>query len=393
MQRATLMLLALLSCSATAAVTQGVTKGAGTFSDRAAATCEFPQVSFRTNFASGRLDGCEQQGSASYTLHLKPENMPINPSPWYAFQVVNNTTETQAITVTLVSHNGPARYEPKASIDKRVWAPVGFSKNDNRMQFKLNVGDNPLYIAGGEIIDNVTYTRWLSDIAYGEVISIGSSTQGRSIAALEHRSPDSNDWLILLGRQHPPEISGALGLLHFNNLLWSDDPDMVAFRARYNILLVPNLNPDGVHAGNWRHNANGLDLNRDWKNRTQAETQALHAKLKAIEAEGGRIRFALDFHSTWRNVYYTMDHDYVTVKGVGLENPSLVNNWLILLADSIDYSVENKPSHNQNSGVFKQYIADEFGVHSVTYEVGDTTDRDEIRITAEAALRTLIPFL
>jgi cytosolic carboxypeptidase protein 6 len=367
--------------------------GSASFSVSAAESCSFGQVSFRTDFASGRLNGCEQSGKTSYTLHLRPENQPINPSPWYAFQVVNNTAEVQAITVTLVSHNGPARYEPKASIDKQVWAPVAFSKTDNRMQFKLQLADSPLFIAGGEIIDNISYTRWLSDIAHGDIISIGSSTQGRSIAALEHRANSSNDWLILIGRQHPPEISGALGLLHFNNLLWSDDADMQAFRARYNILLVPNMNPDGVHAGNWRHNANGLDLNRDWKNRTQAETQALHAKLTAIEAEGGKIRFALDFHSTWRNVYYTMTHDYITVAGIGLENPQLVNNWLADLALAVPFEVENKPSHNQNSGVFKQYMADQFGVHSVTYEVGDTTDRNEIRSTAEAALRTLIRHL
>lgn len=367
--------------------------GNANFSVSAAESCSFEQVSFRTDFASGRLSGCEQSGKTSYTLHLRPENQPINPSPWYAFQVVNNTAEVQAITVTLVSHNGPARYEPKASIDKQVWAPVAFSKTDNRMQFKLQLADSPLFIAGGEIIDNISYTRWLSDIEHGDIISIGSSTQGRSIAALEHRANSSNDWLILIGRQHPPEISGALGLLHFNNLLWSDDADMQAFRARYNILLVPNMNPDGVHAGNWRHNANGLDLNRDWKNRTQAETQALHAKLTAIEAEGGKIRFALDFHSTWRNVYYTMTHDYITVAGIGLENPQLVNNWLADLALAVPFEVENKPSHNQNSGVFKQYMADQFGVHSVTYEVGDTTDRNEIRSTAEAALRTLIRHL
>ena len=367
--------------------------GSASFSVSAAESCSFEQVSFRTDFASGRLNGCEQSGKTSYTLHLRPENQPINPSPWYAFQIVNNTAEVQAITVTLVSHNGPARYEPKASIDKQVWAPVAFSKTDNRMQFKLQLADSPLFIAGGEIIDNISYTRWLSDIAHGDIISIGSSTQGRSMAALEHRSNDSNDWLILIGRQHPPEISGALGLLYFNNLLWSDDADMQAFRARYNILLVPNMNPDGVHAGNWRHNANGLDLNRDWKNRTQAETQALHAKLKAIEAEGGKIRFALDFHSTWRNVYYTTTHDYITVAGVGLENPQLVNNWLADLALAVPFEVENKPSHNQGSGVFKQYMADQFGVHSVTYEVGDTTDRNEIRSTAEAALRTLIRHL
>jgi murein tripeptide amidase MpaA len=355
--------------------------------------CSFATVSFHTEFASGRLNGCEQTGPSSYTLHLKPENLPINPSPWYAFQAIASGTVEQSVSITLVSHHGPARYEPKVSIDKQRWTPLAFDKTDNRMQFNLTLSNTPLYIAGAEIIDNDSYSSWLSQRQHGSVISLGSSTQGRIIEALEHRVTNSTDWLILIGRQHPPEITGALGLLHFNNLLWSDDAEMQDFRARYNILLVPNINPDGVHAGNWRHNANGIDLNRDWKNRSQAETRAVHTKLKAIEAEGGRIRFALDFHSTWRNVYYTMTADYTTAKGQPLEQSQLVNNWLNDLAQVIPFKVENKPSHNQNSGVFKQYIADQFGVHSVTYEVGDRTDRNEIKTTAEAALRTLIKHL
>ena len=365
----------------------------GFSSANAADKCSFATVSFHTDFASGRLNGCEQTGPTSYTLHLKPENLPINPSPWYAFQAVGSGTTEQSLSITLVSHHGPARYQPKVSTDKQRWTAVDSQKTDNRMQFNLTLSNTPLYIAGAEIIDNDSYSSWLAQQRHGRVISVGKSTQGRSIEALEHRTANSADWLIIIGRQHPPEISGALGLLHFNNLLWSDDAEMQDFRARYNILLVPNVNPDGVHAGNWRHNANGLDLNRDWKNRTQAETQALHAKLTAIEAEGGKIRFALDFHSTWRNVYYNMTHDYITVAGIGLENPQLVNNWLADLALAVPFEVENKPSHNQNSGVFKQYMADQFGVHSVTYEVGDTTDRNEIRSTAEAALRTLIRHL
>ncbi|MDP5036118.1 MAG: M14 family metallopeptidase [Alishewanella sp.] len=360
---------------------------------KATASCVFSSVSFTSDFPMGRLDGCQQTGVDSFTLHLKPENLPINPSPWYAFKVIGVEAQPKPITITLMTHNGPARYSPKVSLVQQVWAPVAFSKTDQSMQFKLSASKTPIYVAAGEIINNVTYTRWLSDLEQGHIGTLGLTVENRAIPMLEHRTPNSQDWLILIGRQHPPEITGALALLHFNNLLWSDDPTVSTFRSRYNILLVPNMNPDGVHRGNWRHNRNGLDLNRDWKNRSQPETQALHTKLKAIEAEGGVIRFALDFHSTNRNVYYTMDHDYVTAKGKPLAQPQLVNNWLSSLAERVPYKIENRPSHNQDSGVFKQYMADEFGVHSVTYEVGDDTDRAEIKVMAEAALRTLIEHL
>ena len=38
----------------------------------------------------------------------------------------------------------------------------------------------------------------------------------------------------------------------------------VDFRKEFEIIIVPMLNPDGVDEGNWRHNAGGVDLNRDW---------------------------------------------------------------------------------------------------------------------------------
>lgn len=386
-------LIALLYSSAIClAVTAQAITSAGV-SETEVNACRFTNVSFSSQFASGRLDGCKQVADNRFQLRLKPENIPINPSPWYAFKVTNLTTSSQQLIIELDSGNTNARYTPRVSLDKVTWLTLPYTSKANLMRFSINVTDSPIYIAGGEIIDNIFYTRWLSDIEVGEVFTLGRSVEGRAIPALKHVTPDSNKWLVLLGRQHPPEISGALGLLHFNNLLWSDDPDMVAFRSRFNILLVPNLNPDGVFHGNWRHNANGVDLNRDWKTRQQPETRALHDYLTQLVAAGGEITFALDFHSTWRNVYYTMTANYINTQGKSLAEPQLVNNWLDSLAQVVPYQVENKPSHNPNAGVFKQYIADEFGVHSVTYEVGDQTDRVEIKITAEQALRTLIKLL
>ena len=39
--------------------------------------------------------------------------------------------------------------------------------------------------------------------------------------------------------------------------------------------VVPLANPDGVEQGHWRHNAQGVDLNRDWDRFQQPETRAL----------------------------------------------------------------------------------------------------------------------
>lgn len=362
-------------------------------SSAATATCEFKQVHFNAEFPSARLDACEQLSEREYLLTVAPENKPINPSPWYAFRAESQSDQALELSVIVRSAHGKARYTPKASIDKRTWAEIPHTFNDDRVAFALTLQpETPLYIAGQEIIDNRSYTRWLASLVDRfeslELSSIGQSTQNRPLPALIHRAKDSAAWFVIIGRQHPPEITGALALMHFSETLFAAD-ELAPLREQYNILLVPNMNPDGVHAGNWRHTTTGLDMNRDWKNRTQPETQALHNFLQERVAAGERIWFALDFHSTYRNVYYTMPSDYVRVNGGALEEPKLVDDWLTRLAESIDYGVENKPGHNADSGVFKQYIADEYGVHAVTYEVGDRTDRNEIAVTARAAALAL----
>ena len=50
---------------------------------------------------------------------------------------------------------------------------------------------------------------------------------------------------------------------------------------RFNIITFPLLNPDGADMGNWRHNANGVDLNRDWVDFTQPETKMAKSYMKS----------------------------------------------------------------------------------------------------------------
>lgn len=359
-------------------------------------SCRFEQLSITTDFDMGRLDGCEKTGEHAYRIHLKPENEPINPSPWYAFRVepTADLKPNQEVWFTLVSHNGPARYQPKISFDKHRWAPVKFATNDNRMSFSVNLKpERPLYIAGQEIIDEEVYRNWLTSLPQNdnqEVFTLGLSTEQRPLRAYQHYAGEGKPWFVMIGRQHPPEVTGAFAFIHFGTtVMLGKSDELVALREQFNILMVPLMNPDGVARGNWRHTSTGVDLNRDWRNLAEPESQHLHAFMQEKEAAGEEVFFALDFHSTHYNIYYTMPADYKLADGRGLEHPQLVKNWLAELSEAIAWEVKEKPGHNPESGVFKQYMADTYARHSVTYEVGDTTDRREIQTTAVEAARTL----
>ena len=62
-------------------------------------------------------------------------------------------------------------------------------------------------------------------------------------------------------------------------------------------------NPDGVDFGYWRHNSNGVDLNRDWIEFTQPETKAIKQFLESKVSLGLKIEFAIDFHTSYSGPY------------------------------------------------------------------------------------------
>ena len=111
----------------------------------------------------------------------------------------------------------------------------------------------------------------------------------------------------MVGRQHPPEVTGALAMLPFVEELLSDTDLAKKYRARFETTIVPMLNPDGVVKGYWRHNTGSTDLNRDWGPFKQPETRLMQKLLQDIAADPAeRLRFFVDFHSTQRDVFYTI---------------------------------------------------------------------------------------
>lgn len=81
--------------------------------------------------------------------------------------------------------------------------------------------------------------------------------------------------ILILSRQHPPEVTGYLAMQSFVETICGEGDTATKFREVYNTYVIPNLNPDGVDNGHWRHNSGGVDLNRDWEDFNQPELQAV----------------------------------------------------------------------------------------------------------------------
>lgn len=351
--------------------------------------CVIQGITIEYDFPAGKVDGCFLNDNGAIVIQTAPEDEPINPSPWYAFRI--SSAEPQQVNIEIEAlGRGMARYNPKASTDLQNWRDIDHEKINDIILFSLAVGPTPFYVAGQEIFANRDYIRWLdsvSKLSGGTLFNLGQSAQQRPLPALVKQAEDNTEWLVLIGRQHPPELTGAMALRAFVAEVFSGSALSKKFLARYNVLLAPNLNPDGVALGNWRHSTGGGDLNRDWFDRTQPETTAVHNYLQGLVNSGDQLVYGVDFHSTWRNVYYTIPADYLA------RESNFSTEWLQRLGATVPYEVEEKASTSPSRGIFKQYMADEYGIHSVTYEVGDETDRNEIAATAKAAAQVLMQYM
>lgn len=354
-----------------------------------ALACQYKAVSFNKDFEGGHLEQCKQLADNYFELSFTPENRPINSSPWYAFKIHSKTPKTLKLKL---SFDGDApRYLPKVSHDGVSWQNIPFEATKLSFIVDVDVKKAPIWIAGQEILDNDYYTQWLSNlnVSNTNLFELGKSSLGQNILALESKSAQSKEWLLLIGRQHPPEITGALAMRAFVDNILGDSKLAKGFRKRFNLLIVPNLNPDGVAAGHWRHNSQGIDLNRDWNKFEQQETKIVRDYLDSLIAKNHKLVMGLDFHSTKEDVFYTIPAD------AGVAPANLVNEWLedVQQHSKNIFKVRIKPGNAPGRGIFKQFIADAYNVHGVTYEMGDSTNRDLIKqiavISSELLMKRL----
>ena len=356
--------------------------------------CGFGEVRFDLDFPGARLNECAQTGLDEYTIGVLPEAQPINPSPWYAFKVMAASKRTISVYLHYGVHSH--RYPPKSSQDGKTWTLLD---NDSyqilfagkALKLSLEVGPQPRYIAAQEVIDNRYYEQWADDLAqldYVEKSLLGKSTQDRPIFKLVVAGP-GKEWVLIVGRQHPPELTGALALMPFVDALLAERALARQFRQRFNLLIVPNLNPDGVAAGHWRYNMNGVDLNRDWGRFTQPETALMRDELLSrFSRTGQRLVLGLDFHSTREDVFYTQQ-DATT-----LYLPEFTHAWLGYIDRQLpDYPVNRKATNNPGLPTFKTYMSGAYSIPAITYEVGDNTDRQLITRVARTGAKGMMHVL
>ncbi len=347
-------------------------------------------------FDAARLNGFFQDEDSVYTALITPENVPINDSPWYAFRVWSDTVKE--IRLRLRYENGHHRYPPKLSRDGKHWQlidDVEVSADTSQAVFKLRLTPEPVYVAAQELITSEDTYHWLDSLAahspyVTEIGAAGKSVMGKKIPFLKmgNIAKKHSDVIVVFGRLHPPEITGFMALREFMETLGRENILNDRFFKQYEIWFFPLLNPDGVDLGHWRHNANGVDLNRDWAYYRQPEVNAVSGFiLKRAKEKKARIVLGLDFHSMNEDTYYLFDDSFKTPMA-----------WFRRLwPAAIDLSVWPFATNHEATPLSEPYAKTwfylQFGAESVIYEVGDNTPRDLIKRKARAAAVSMMDLL
>ncbi len=355
-------------------------------------------------FEGARMNGVARTNDTLITVLITPENSPINMSPWYAFKLWSDNPRDIYVKLTYPK-DAAHRYHPKVSPDGINWVALDSASFRVTMKviedepaakdltMKLSVGPDTVWVSAQEIITSDQLDKWMSGLesrSYVKRDTIGMSHEGRPVSLLKIGESDDQRMIMVISRQHPPEVPGFLAMQAFVETLCADTELAEAFRSKYNTYVVPMANPDGVYHGHWRHNLGGVDLNRDWEDFNQPETSAIRDFMKQLTtSKGGKFYFGVDFHSTQEDIYYTI--------GPELEGnmPGLVPELIEATAQEFpDYTPNIKPRSEEDARITSTaFLFFEFGAEALTYEIGDHTPRDFIQKKGKVSATKLMELM
>lgn len=357
-----------------------------------------PKVWISNEFESARASDFYQINNNTFEVLINPENAPINNSPWFAFKIWSDSAH--AINLRLKYKNGKHRYLPKISGQKgtiqfsHIIRDAKYDTSDGSSTFALHVSENPQTVSA-HFLDNIRFPDLVNQSLkpqkpFIRIDTVGFSHESRPVFEFTANETDvaTPGVLILLSRQHPPEVSGYRTYQTFWNELISDSELATEFRRHFIIKAYPIINPDGVANGHWRHNFKGIDLNRDWENFNQPETQAVRdALLPLKDDESAKVFYGIDFHSTNENILYPINEEVVT-------NPdNLTQRWSVLIQENNPELFFRNEEFDTSSPISKNWIYHTFGSDAVTFEVDDELDESQIRTLGINAAQSLMNLL
>ncbi len=208
-------------------------------------------------------------------------------------------------------HNAP--YSENGSDWKRLKS--NFNEKTGAFSFKISPQGNSAEFAYFEPYSLTRHAQMI-DRAKGSSLlfqhSIGKSAQNRDLDLLHFSAGSDRKKLWIIARQHPGESMAEWFMEGALEKILSQDQTIKDLMQSTDLILIPNINPDGSFMGNLRSNAMGANLNREWDKASRDFSPEVFWALEQMDRIG--VDALLDIHG---------DEDIPYVFGSGAEgNPS-----------------------------------------------------------------------
>jgi len=362
-------------------------------------TYQFPRKGLYVSneFDGARVNDCKLDADGNIVITITAENTPINNSAYFGFKIWADDITTANIILDYPEYNH--RYIPKLSIDRIQWTPLTedqYQVNEDKTSctFEIEVGPKPMFVCAQELNTSKDVQAWSEERAKKSFVQLGSygkSKLGRNLPVLDvyEGEKKGKDCIIIVSRQHPPELSGYFAMQAFVDVLLEDSMLSKAYRQKYRTIVMPILNPDGVDLGHWRHSAGGIDLNRDWSKYNQPEIkQATEYMVEQTNKFKNDVLIGLDFHSTQNDIYYTLSDD------LAHDLEGFREYWIAGIGQAFEGTYEpNDAPSPLSKPISKGWFYLQFNAEGITYEVGDETPRDFIKAKGEVAAKEMMKML
>ena len=274
------------------------------------------QIVFDADFEGAYLSHITQIEENTFEIISMGEDYPIDKSPTYAFKMISKEDKKVILNIHFKGSKAPAT--PKISTDGIHWKTIACDvfQSDLLMNVQLTANDT-LWVARHPLFTSTHLNKWIKEISSDSRVhikTVGKTVEKRELKVLDIYSAeaDNKNIIVFLARQHPTEVPGQFVFNTYIETILENFKDESSFFKSNRIIAFPLVNLDAVDHGRWRHNMNGVDLNRHWNDTTSQEEIRHIIDFLSQESIEAKLKFAIDFHSRdGENIYIVRNDEII----------------------------------------------------------------------------------
>ena len=328
-----------------------------------------------SDFDHGNMRVISSSNPADIQLEIEPDGS-AKFYQWFNFRIDEVAGETLSMRIQNAGGASYAAgwegYRACASYDGENWFRVDTSYADDTLTINHTPEQNTVHYA---YFAAYPYERLAAFVARTKSDysvqheCLGKSVDDRPLDCFTVGQGPLKFWVI--ARQHPGETMGSWWMEGFLPQIAGDGDAAKALRESATIYVVPCMNPDGAARGHLRTNAEGIDLNRAWRNTSIEKSPEVFAVRNKMRETG--VDFFLDVHGDEA----IPNNFLVSAHGIPSWNTDMQAQFdrysALLLGVSDDFQTKDgyplSPSGKANLDIANNYVAETWGCLSMTLEM------------------------